>query len=91
MTRIPGFPCFFDLLSVLVRRHEPTAIAGVAPLAAAHSANQEGASFVLAQHFSARRHELTATAEDLVVFDLCIRSLLAYRVSQKSKCRRFAS
>jgi hypothetical protein len=46
-----GFPCFFDLLSVLVRRHEPTAIAGVAPLAAAHSANQEGASFVLAQHF----------------------------------------
>ena len=42
---------FFRLLSFLVRRHEPTAIAGADQLAAAHSANQEGASFVLAQHF----------------------------------------
>ena len=31
--------------------------------------------------FSARRHELTAAAGDLVVFGLCIRSPLAYRVS----------
>jgi hypothetical protein len=76
------------MLRAFAQRHEPTAIAGAVPSAAAHSASQVGTSFVLAQHFSARRHELTATAEDLVVFDLCIRSLLAYHVSQKSKCRR---
>ena len=81
----------FSMLRAFAQRHEPTAIAGATPFAAAHSASQEGASFVLAQHFSARRHELTATAEDQVVFDLYIRSLLAYRVSQKSKYRRSTS
>jgi hypothetical protein len=37
---------------------------------------------VLAQHFSARRHELTVTAEDLVNL-LCVRCLQVCRVSQK--------
>ena len=65
------------MLRAFAQRHEPTAIAGAVPFAAAHSASQVGTSFVLAQHFSARCHELTATAEDLVVFALGIRSPLA--------------
>jgi hypothetical protein len=37
----------------------------------------------LAQHFSARRHELTAAAGDVVIFDLRTISFLAQHVSAR--------